>query len=157
MVHFICPLYRVEKKWLKVDTVFVDSLYSMIRVTLMDGSLQEVRRNEALGLVPVEGLLRHPLLVSAAIFCYQGKILPVLGPLPEKIQNSGPCESRPWLMIFADHAQVVRGLPQFNDDIRPKKAAPTLVSPKTPKKVEISDDEEEARLLQEMEDLLKSA
>lgn len=130
----------------------------MIRVTLMDGSLQEVRREEVFGLYPATALLRHPLLKSEAIFCHKGKLIPIAGPLPETLDLTLPVNERPWLMLFAGHAQVIYGLPEFDDDISHSKTAPTLVKASTPTLELVENtDEEEARLLEEMEELLKSA
>jgi hypothetical protein len=123
----------------------------------MDGSLQEIRRDEVEGLYPALGLLRHPLLLSEAVLCLHGKLVPVAGPLSDSTSNDAPVEERPWILSMGTHAQVVRGLPQFNDDISLARPTP-ITSAKASAEVTVDPLEgEEAALLQEMEELLRSA
>jgi hypothetical protein len=135
----------------------------MIRITLLDGSSQEIPREEILGLVPLTGLFRHPLLRFEAVLYTRGRVLPVTGPLPATGgKSSGPVETRPWLVLFHDHAQVVHGLPLFDDDVSLERTlelvpGPVAAAPEPESRSLEPDDEEESRLLQEMEELLKSA
>ena len=80
----------------------------MVRITLMDGSTQELSRDGILGVYPCEHLFRHPQLKSDAILYRNGRLLPVLGPLPEG--------KRAWILLFETHGQVIRDLPAFDDD-----------------------------------------
>jgi hypothetical protein len=88
----------------------------MIRITLMDGSTHEIARGDARALLPyvhvfTSSFLKDPI---AAIVCYQGEPLPVLGPLPPALADTqASVELRPWLLVLDDHAQVIRGLPDF--------------------------------------------
>ncbi len=129
----------------------------------MDGSFQEIRREEALGIFPSTGLLQHHHLKSEAIFFQHGKIYPVLGPLPKSEDKNAPQAERPWILLFESHGQVIKGLPTFDDDITlhlnttpAAKENPTLtlVPPQTN---EAAPEDEESRLLKEMEELLKGA
>lgn len=80
----------------------------MVRITLMDGSTQELSRDGILGVFPCEHLFRHAQLKSDAIFYKNGRLIPVLGPLPEG--------ERAWILLFETHGQVIRELPAFDDD-----------------------------------------
>lgn len=80
----------------------------MVRITLMDGTTQELSRDGILGVYPCEHLFRHPQLKSDAILYRNGRLLPVLGPLPEG--------KRAWILLFETHGQVIRELPAFDDD-----------------------------------------
>jgi hypothetical protein len=130
----------------------------MIRVTLMDGSRQEIRRDEVVGIFPFAGILSHPLLRSDGILYFRGRLIPVQGPLPDDA-TAGSVDDRPWLMVLHTHAQAIRGLPAFNDEITLGKPVlvPAPAEEGEPITREGSFDDEEARLLQEMEELLKSA
>jgi hypothetical protein len=81
----------------------------MVRITLMDGSTQELSRDGILGVYPCEHLFRHPQLKSDAVIYKNGRLLPVLGPLPEG--------KRAWILLFETHGQVIRELPAFDDDV----------------------------------------
>lgn len=49
-----------------------------------------------------------------ALFMYEGKVLPVLGPVPTQIPSeSESYDNRAWLLVYGDHAQIVWGLPQI--------------------------------------------
>lgn len=80
----------------------------MVRITLMDGTTQELSRDGILGVFPCEHIFRHPQLKSDAIVYKNGRLLPVLGPLPEG--------KRAWILLFETHGQVIRDLPAFDDD-----------------------------------------
>ena len=81
----------------------------MVRITLMDGTTQELSRDGILGVYPCEHLFRHPQLKSDAIIYKNGRLLPVLGPLPEG--------KRAWILLFETHGQVICDLPAFDDDV----------------------------------------
>ena len=81
----------------------------MVRITLMDGTTQELSRDGILGVYPCEHLFRHPQLKSDAIIYKNGRLIPVLGPLPEG--------KRAWILLFETHGQVIRELPAFDDDV----------------------------------------
>lgn len=118
----------------------------MILITLMDGSQVEIPREEALELVPYKNVLRNPNLKAPVdgIFCHRGKVIPVLGPLPEGPLASS-IDGRPWLLLMKGCAQAIQGLPEFLEN------APSNVVPFTTEK------SEESELLSELDDLLKSA
>lgn len=80
----------------------------MVRITLMDGNTQELSLDGILGVYPCDHLFRHPQLKSDAIIYENGRLLPVLGPLPEG--------KRAWILLFETHGQVIRELPTFDDD-----------------------------------------
>jgi hypothetical protein len=133
----------------------------MIRIKLVDGSTKEIRREEIQGIAPLEGILSHAELRFDAIVYREDRILPVAGPIPDPRETTSSHE-RFWLMLLQDHAQVILGLPRFDDDITLSALAMAPQTGKTSlpaqeqEKAEISDDEE-TRLLAEMEELLKSA
>lgn len=83
----------------------------------MDGSTCEINRADARGLVPYARVFASPLLRAPieGVLCHKGKPLPVLGPLPSADEISRDINNRPWIVIFEDHAQVIRGLPDFGD------------------------------------------
>lgn len=130
----------------------------------MDGDTREIPREDVVGIYPAHGLLRHPALRDAAIFCFGGKIYPVTGPVGENTP-SGAFADRPWILLFSDHAEMIRGLPSFEDEIDLHPAlADTLAFPKAlvaetfPSSLaEDETSEEEAQLLAEVEALLKTA
>lgn len=117
-----------------------------IRITLMDGNQLEIPREEALEFLPYGQVFTNPNLKAPVdgIFCHRGKLLPVLGPLPE-----GPLakslEGRPWLLLMKGCAQAIQGLPEFLE------TAPSNVIPLH------ASREEESQLLSELDDLLKAA
>lgn len=82
----------------------------MLRITLMDESTQELSRDGILGVFPCTGLFRHPQLKSDAVIYQNGRLLPVLGPLPAAGASA-------WLLLFETHAQVIKSLPEFDDDV----------------------------------------
>jgi hypothetical protein len=113
----------------------------MIRITLMDGSSVEMPREQAKGLLPFAGVFASPLLRAPieGVICHQGKPMPLLGPLPLS-QDDLPVNERAWILLLADHAQVIRGLPNFGAKARASET-----------------DEEEDPLLKEFETLLETA
>jgi hypothetical protein len=155
----------------------------MIRITLMDGSTQELPRETVRGVAPWRAPLQNPRLKSDGVIFYGGTLLPVQGPFTE--QPSGKVNDRAWFLILEKSVQVIRGLPTFDDDFalnlvpepkRPAKA-PVLVAvaaeedyfeaenPFIPaaeaKPILVpaarTEEEEEAQVLQELEDLLRTA
>jgi len=89
----------------------------MVRITLMDGSTQELSRDGILGVFPCQHLFRHSQLKSDAVVYKNGRLLPVLGPLPEG--------DRAWILLFETHGQVIRELPAFDDDAVSLSLVPT--------------------------------
>jgi hypothetical protein len=158
---------------------------TMVRITLMDGSTQEVPREEIKGFLPLPPLFRNPHLKADALAYHGGILVPVLGPIGET-QGLEKIENRAWLLMMGEHAQVVRGLPAFDDDIKleivPVRAqpAPKLVAiSATEPAVEIptavaiaeafaeaaphapvaalTEEEEESNLMKELEEMFKAA
>lgn len=115
----------------------------MIRITLMDGTTAEVAREQTKGLIPFANVFSSPLLRGPieGVICHQGKPIPLLGPLPESTEDL-PVEDRPWILLLGDHAQVIRGMPDFN-------AKPKIAS--------VPGAEEEDPFLKEFESFLESA
>jgi hypothetical protein len=115
----------------------------MIRLTLLDGSPFEIPREEALELLPYQGVFASPMLKSPfeGLLVHRGKLVPVLGPLPAEAAPGAPVEDRPWILLMKGCAQAVRGLPEFVEEgnVVP---LPTL---------------EERGLPADLEDVLKSA
>ena len=164
--------------------ILAETVNTMVRITLMDGSTQEVPRKEIKGFLPLPTLFRNPHLKADALAYHGGNLVPVLGPLADG-QGLEKFENRAWLLMMGDHAQVVRGLPAFDDDrvleIVPARAkpAPRLVAAPEPV-VEIpsaeasidvlaesapaivaaaplSEEEEESNLMKELEEMFKAA
>lgn len=101
---------------LKCTPANVDKLDSMIRITLIDGSQLEIPREEALELVPYRHVLVSAHLKSPAegLLCHRGKLIPVLGPLPDS--NDGKSvDKRAWILLIKGCAQVIQGLPNFQE------------------------------------------
>jgi hypothetical protein len=119
----------------------------MIRITLMDGRQVEVSREEALEILPYRHVFRSSHLKDpvAGIYCHHGKIIPVLGPLPDSAEGK-TVDEKPWLLLMNGHAQVVRGLPEFSEAGAIAEATPFMIS-----------QDEETSLLSELDDLVKSA
>lgn len=143
----------------------------MLHLTLLDGRTIEMPREEALALLPCDRLLRNPHLKADAIYCHEGRLLPVTGPLPDTFTDEtaeNGIDQRPWLLLRSNGLQVVRGLPRFADETKislsPTSEAPvaqvlvmpTRIAPANPP-APASEADEEARLLAELEDLLESA
>jgi hypothetical protein len=118
----------------------------MIRIKLMDGGTLEIPREEAIELLPYRGVFSSALLKSPleGVLPYRGKLLPVLGPLPPSETPNLPLEERPWLLLLRGCAQVVRGLPEFDDTI----AGSAATAPA---------DADQERLLADIDELLKAA
>lgn len=87
----------------------------MIRITLMDGSVHEISRSDARGIVPFAHVFSSPLLRAPieGVICHKGKPLPILGPMPAASDLEGSVEKRAWILLMGDHAQVIRGLPEI--------------------------------------------
>ncbi|MGZ3651724.1 MAG: hypothetical protein ACXVB9_10420 [Bdellovibrionota bacterium] len=119
----------------------------MIRIKLMDGSHLEIPREEAIELFPYRGIFSSPMLKAPldGIFVHRGKIVPVLGPLPTEAPQ-GSSEERPWILLMKGCAQVIRGLPEFDESIGGENVLP-FAGPQP----------ESPGLLQELDDLLKGA
>lgn len=90
----------------------------MIRVQLLDGQTKEIPRESVRLLVAYRPVLRSPVLKSSisGVFCYEGKPIPVYGPLPEDVPSTGKAEDRAWILLTEDGAHVIRGLPYFLED-----------------------------------------
>jgi hypothetical protein len=149
----------------------------MIRITLMDGSAQEISREETRGLIAWRAPLTNPQLKAHGVIFHGGTVLPVYGPLA--YDAAGSVSERPWLLVLKDRVQVIRGLPTFDDDISlgivPERTrpAPTLVKMPEPTEEALltspaapaaeasaltrSEEEEEAQVLQELEELLRAS
>lgn len=146
----------------------------MVRITLMDGSVKEVEREELRGIFPWREPLRNPHLRTDGVIYHQGFLYPVQGPLALEGEERGPITERAWFLLCDGYAQVIRGLPAFDDDVSLNlvpvrervtpvtKPAPSLalVAGEAPVPAAaasgISEAEEEAQLLKELEDLLKT-
>ncbi|MGZ3694615.1 MAG: hypothetical protein ACXWQO_10570 [Bdellovibrionota bacterium] len=87
----------------------------MIRITLLDGTVSEIARGDTRGVIPFANVLSSPMLRAPieGIVCHKGKALPLLGPLPKAEDLTAEINDRAWIILFADHAQVIRGLPDF--------------------------------------------
>lgn len=85
----------------------------------MDGSISEISRGDARGLVPFEHVFTSPFLKTPieGIVCHKGVPLPVLGPMPKDSDLGAAMNERPWIIVFEDHAQVIRGMPDFGDAV----------------------------------------
>lgn len=121
-------------------------MQNSIRITLMDGNQIDIPREEALELLPYRHVLSNPNLKSPVdgVFCHRGKVVPVLGPLPvEPFAKS--IDGRPWLLLMKGCAQAIQGLPEFEE------RAPSNVVPLR------AEQDEESQLLDELDDLLKTA
>jgi hypothetical protein len=132
---------------LKRENENVEVLNSMIRLTLMNGAQIVVPREDALELLPYEGVFSNPQIKAPVdgVMCHRGKIIPVLGPLPSAPFGKS-LEERPWLLRMNGYAQAIQGLPEFEENTI-SKVAPPLESEKT----------FENQLLNELDDLLKTA
>ena len=146
----------------------------MVRITLLDGTKQDIPRTELKRLKPFRPLLKNPRLKSDGLVYEGGRLYPVHGPLPEASDFERPHAEQPWLLFAENSVRVVRGLPTFSDDtalnIVPVRAAassaakPAAEAPAAPRAVAaphpapaLSEEEEELQLMQELEDLLKAA
>lgn len=145
----------------------------MVRITLMDGNVKEVQREELRGIFPWREPLRNPHLRTDGVIYHQGFLYPVQGPLALEGEENGPITERAWYLLCDGYAQVIRGLPAFDDDISlnlvPVRERPAPVAAPAPAlslvpaeaapvaaAASISEAEEEAQLLKELEDLLKT-
>lgn len=118
----------------------------------MDGRTVEIPRDLVLGIFPAAALFRHPLLKHQAVFCHQGKIYPLEGPVASGADT--------WLLVTATHGHLIKGLPRFDDDPALAPDASLTLAPAAPSvgtTEQDFDSDEEARLFKEMEELLKSA
>ena len=120
----------------------------MIRLTLLDGKVIEIPRDQALELLPYRGVFRSPMLRSPieGLFTFKGKVVPLLGPLPDDALHSRPpAEERPWILLMKGCAQAVKGLPEFREAANPDNVIP------------FGGKDDESSLLQELDELIKSA
>ncbi len=119
----------------------------MIRIKLMDDSLLEIPREDVLELIPYRHVFRHSRLKSPveALLAHHGKLVPVLGPLAPDGDQTNSIDKRPWLLLMKGCAQVIRGLPEFQE------AAQGEIIPLP------GSEEGDSTLLDEIGELLKSA
>gem|GEM_PF-7123968 len=119
----------------------------MIRITLMDGSQLEIPREEAIELLPYQNVLRSSHFKDPVdgLVCHRGKMVPVLGPMPELVDVKS-IDKRPWLLLMKGCAQVVQGLPDFLEANEASNVLPFRAS---------TDGSDEA--LSELDEILKSA
>lgn len=120
----------------------------MIRIKLMDGSVLEIPREEALELLPYRGvnvsaMFKDPI---EGLLIHRGKLIPVLGPMPTQISDNVPIEQRPWLLLLRGCAQVILGLPQFDEAVK-SEVVPFPGG---------TENAESGGLLQELDQLLKA-
>lgn len=89
----------------------------MIRITLMDGSQIEIPREDALEIIPYRHVFSHQMLKSPVegLLAHHGKLVPVLGPMPKSFDKTTSVDNRPWLLLMKGCAQVIRGLPTFQE------------------------------------------
>jgi hypothetical protein len=149
----------------------------MISITLLDGSTKEVSREEVRGVFAWRAPLTNPQLKSDGVIYHGGKLLPVFGPPAEA--SIGGVDERAWLLVCEKHVQVIRGLPTFSDDIELnivpelKRAAPIFLAAPAEEHAILSaeaatrestvsapgrsEEEEEAQVLQELEELLRAS
>jgi hypothetical protein len=120
----------------------------MIRTTLMDGTIQEFPREEAIELVPYHGVFASSMLKAPleGLALYRGKLTPVLGPLPSDSEANAPAETRAWLLVLKGCAQVIRGLPEFAEEA----GAEVVPFPRG------AAADESQQLLADLDELLKS-
>lgn len=124
----------------------------------MDGSQQEIERSEANAVVAYRNVFQSPCLQAPVegVVCHRGKLVPVFGPMPRESHMANPAETRPWLLLMKDHAQVIQGFPRFPEDAIAEDSPPQLM-PLTETKTDHEEMQEEDALLAEIEELLKSA
>jgi hypothetical protein len=132
---------------LKNERLPVDTLNSMIRITLMDGNQLEIPREEAVELLPYQNVLRSSHLKDPVdgLISYRGKLVPVLGPMPETADVKD-IDRRPWLLLMKGCAQVVQGLPIFSEAVEGSNVIPFRSS---------AEAKDEA--LDELDELLKKS
>jgi chemotaxis signal transduction protein len=120
----------------------------MIQAKLIDGSVIELAREDAFELLPFENIFRSPKLrpPMEGLLCHRGRIMPVLGPMPAPEAMDKTVNERPWLLLLKGYAQVVQGLPVFDDDAQSQQVA-HLAKPQ----------ETAAALLNELDELVKAA
>lgn len=113
----------------------------------MDGTQLEIPREEAVELLPYQHVLRSSHLKDPVdgLVCHRGKVIPVLGPMPELVDVKN-IDKRPWLLLMKGCAQVVQGLPDFLEANEASNVLPFRSS---------AEVNEEA--LSELDELLKSA
>lgn len=145
----------------------------MMRITLMDGSTQEISRENVRGLFAWRAPLTNPRFKSDGVIFHDGSLLPVRGPLANSA-GTGSVHERAWLLVCDKHVQIIRGLPAFDDEVslgivpevKRSVATPVVakaipmamaVAPTGPAPSLRSEEEEEAQVLQELEDLLRAA
>jgi len=111
----------------------------------MDGKQLEIPREEALELLPYRHVFRSRQLKEpiAGVFCHRGKMIPVLGPLPEDTSGLS-VDERPWILLMKSYAQAVRGLPEFLE-------AESVAASTT------TDETSENTLMSELDEILKAA
>lgn len=152
----------------------------MVRITLMDGQVEEVARETVQAIFAWRPIFKNPHLKADGLTYHAGKLVPVNGPLPEPSADSLPQHERPWLLYLGTHVQVIRGLPAFEDDIAlnivpARETAPVLALVPSPEPevvpepaaeapltlldvaTMISEEDEETTLLRELETLIKVA
>jgi len=144
---FQLPAAGISDEALKRVRFFVDTLDSMIRITLMDGSQLEIPREEAVELLPYRNVFQSKLLKDPVdgLVCHRGKLVPVLGPLPE-FAGAKSVDKRAWLLLMKGCAQVVQGLPEFLEAQDTSNVLPFR---------SVSHDDNDA--LSELDELLKMA
>jgi hypothetical protein len=139
----------------------------MLKVKLTDGSELEVLRDEVHSIIPVTAMLQHPHLTASGLFYHCGKIIPVAGPIDE-INENLPAQDRTWILFLGNHAHLIQGFPQFDDDIKLEKKKSNVLNfstkTETAEELEAESEEpldpeisEEERVMKEMEELLKTA
>lgn len=117
----------------------------MIRITLMDGTVEEIARADARALVPYSHVFTSPFLREpiAGVFCYGTEPRPLVGPLPREGE-----EKNAWILVLGDHGQVIRGYPEFLSGAKVE-TQPTVD--------EQSDDKSIEEIANELKDLLNEA
>ncbi len=87
----------------------------MITIRVPDGREEKINETSPKEIIPYGSLFTSPLVRQpyAALLYYRDRILPVHGPLPRVFDATMDVMERPWILVFADHARVVIGLPEF--------------------------------------------
>ncbi len=83
----------------------------------MDGSRLEIPREEAVELIPYRHVFTSPHLQAPieGLICHRGNLIAILGPLPPTGFPTGSVDACPWILLLRNGAQVVLGLPIFEE------------------------------------------
>lgn len=92
-----------------------------------EGEDYSIPSEQILEIVPFSDALSLPQLKKPfdALMAYQGKIIPLIGPVPtsDQLHKTKGYEGKAWILVCENYGQIIWGLPKFSENTEMRMAA----------------------------------